>query len=114
VRIGGLRRSYNSKDIAFIQLLDREGFKLSYSDSLVSNIHHLLHKGGFYIYPSTKEFPQGKIRLMIEAKPLSFIVKAASGETNRILDLEHDLYARIPFIAGEKEIVEMHKRLYQK
>ena len=108
LRCGGLRKSYGSRDIAFVQLLEREGFKINYTDSLVANIHHLLHKGGFYIYPSTKENPQGKIRLEIEAKPLAFIVKSAGGETNRILELPPDLYARVPFIAGEKSIVEMH------
>jgi len=114
LRTGGLRKSYNNRDLGFVQLLEREGFKLNYSDALVANIHHLIHNGGFYIYPSTIEYPQGKTRLLIEAKPMAFIVNAAGGETNRIMDLPPDLFARVPFVAGEKRLVEMHKQLYSR
>src|SRR5690606_34925576 len=63
-----------------------------YVGSAVADIHRSLIKGGIFIYPSSFRSPKGKIRLLYEASPLSFVVEQAGGRASngydRILDLE--------------------------
>ncbi|EPB65767.1 fructose-1,6-bisphosphatase, partial [Ancylostoma ceylanicum] len=50
-----------------------------YIGSLVADFHRNLIKGGIYIYPSTTNDPEGKLRLMYECNPLAFISEQAGG-----------------------------------
>ena len=63
-----------------------------------------------YIYPSLKGFPHGKLRLVYECNPMSFIVEQAGGMATdgytRILDIEpHELHQRTPIFIGSSEMV---------
>ena len=55
------------------------GFKSRYIGSLVSDFHRNLIKGGIYLYPSTKSYPHGKLRLCYECAPLAFLALEAGG-----------------------------------
>ena len=55
------------------------GLKARYIGSLVTDFHRNLIKGGIYLYPSTENSPDGKLRLMYECNPLAFIAKQAGG-----------------------------------
>lgn len=82
-----------------------------YIGSLVADVHRNLIKGGIFMYPPTKEYPKGKLRLMYECNPFAFILEVAGGKaTNgkqRILDIvpEH-LHERSPLFIGSKGMVE--------
>ena len=64
---------------------------LRYIGSLVSDFHRILLKGGVFLYPPTVKNLDGKLRLMYEANPLSFIAEQAGGSgstgTHRIMDI---------------------------
>lgn len=82
-----------------------------YIGSLVSDFHRNMIKGGIYIYPSTSQSPNGKLRLLYECNPMSFIAEQAGGKaTNgfqRILEIEPtELHQRVPFFCGSVEMVE--------
>lgn len=82
-----------------------------YIGSLVSDLHRNMIKGGIYIYPSYANAPNGKLRLLYECNPLSFIVEQAGGKAsdgfNRILEIEPtELHQRVPFFCGSVEMVE--------
>ncbi|MCA1762168.1 MAG: class 1 fructose-bisphosphatase [Flavobacteriales bacterium] len=86
-----------------------------YIGSLVADLHRNMIKGGVYIYPSTGANPNGKLRLMYENIPLSFIVEQAGGKAsdgkNRILEIQpKDLHQRTPLFIGSKNMVEMAER----
>lgn len=86
-----------------------------YIGSLVADLHRNMIKGGIYIYPSTGANPNGKLRLMYENIPLSFIVEQAGGKAsdgkNRILEIEpKELHQRTPLFIGSKKMVEMAER----
>jgi fructose-1,6-bisphosphatase I len=85
-------------------------YSLRYTGSMVADIHRSLIIGGIFIYPSTKDAPRGKLRLLYECNPMSFIVEQADGRaTNgfeRILDIEpKELHQRIPIFIGSEEMV---------
>lgn len=82
-----------------------------YIGSLVADFHRNLLKGGIYIYPTTKNHPTGRLRLLYECNPLAFIVEQAGGIAtdgqNRILDIEpKELHQRCGYYIGSKKMVE--------
>lgn len=82
-----------------------------YIGSLVSDFHRNLIKGGIYIYPSTSSNPNGKLRLLYECNPMAYIAEQAGGKSSNgfmnILDVQPvELHQRVPFICGNKVMVE--------
>src|SRR5690606_28620620 len=82
-----------------------------YIGSLVPDFHRNLLKGGIYLYPATAKAPEGKIRLLYEAKPLAFIAEqagaSASNGKERILTLKPEsLHQRTPIYIGSYEMVK--------
>jgi len=83
-----------------------------YVGSLVADFHRNLLKGGIFLYPADPRHPQGKLRLLYEAAPLSFIVEQASGSAStgseRLMDvLPEKLHQCIPLIIGSSEDVKI-------
>lgn len=83
------------------------GYTQRYIGSMVSDVHRNLIKGGIFMYPSLKDKPQGKLRLMYECNPFAFIIEIAGGKaTNgrkRILEIQPlKIHERTPFYAGSK------------
>lgn len=82
-----------------------------YIGSLVADVHRNLIKGGVYVYPSTTNSPEGKLRLIYECNPLAFIIEQAGGLAtdgkNRIMEIEPKrLHQRVDYYAGSKQMVE--------
>ncbi|OFY71274.1 MAG: fructose-bisphosphatase [Bacteroidetes bacterium RIFCSPLOWO2_12_FULL_37_12] len=86
-------------------------YSCRYIGSLVADFHRNLLKGGIYIYPATKKLKTGKLRLLYEAFPLSFIIEQAGGKAsdgiNRMLEIKPTtLHQRTPLYIGSKTMVE--------
>ncbi|MDF7667610.1 class 1 fructose-bisphosphatase [Orbaceae bacterium ESL0727] len=82
-----------------------------YIGSLVSDFHRNLLKGGIYIYPSTAQYPNGKLRLLYEGNPIAFLAEQAGGKATdgyqRILDIvPQKLHQRTPYFVGVKSMVD--------
>ena len=89
-----------------------------YIGSLVSDFHRNLIKGGIYIYPSTSKDPNGKLRLLYECNPMAYIAQHAGGKSSdgfvNILDIKPtELHQRVPFICGNKSMVEKAEEFMQ-
>lgn len=85
-------------------------YSLRYIGSMVADIHRNLISGGIFIYPATKDAPRGKLRLLYECNPMSFIVEQAGGRATdgfkRIQDIEpKELHQRTPIFIGSEEMV---------
>jgi len=83
-----------------------------YIGSMVADIHRNLLFGGIFMYPADSRNPNGKLRLMYECNPMSFIVEAAGGRaTNgkkRILEIQPtSLHERTPIFIGNEEDVKL-------
>jgi len=88
-------------------------FNMRWVASMVADVHRILTRGGIFMYPfDTKEVGKaGKLRLMYEANPMSFIVEQAGGAAStgreRILGLQPaGLHQRVPVILGSRNEVE--------
>jgi fructose-1,6-bisphosphatase I len=99
-------------------LMGKEGprakdFNMRWIASMVADVHRILTRGGVFMYPWDKREPNkpGKLRLMYEANPMSWIVEQAGGaSTNgktRIMDIQpKELHERVSVILGSKNEVE--------
>lgn len=81
-----------------------------YIGSMVADLHRTLIKGGVFMYPGDKKSPNGKLRLLYECNPMSFIIEAAGGLSTdghgRILDIPPtELHQRVPIFIGSKNMV---------
>jgi fructose-1,6-bisphosphatase I len=78
--------------------------------------------GGIFCYPAdTKDpsKPEGKLRLLYEAAPLSFIAEQAGGTSSdgrrNILDIQpSELHQRTPLFVGDKKLVRAAEEFLQK
>ena len=102
------------KYIKWVQELNEEEnrpFTSRYTGSLVADFHRNMILGGIYLYPQGTTAPKGKLRLLYECNPLAFLTEQAGGKASdgfrRIMEVEpKELHERIPFICGNKEMVE--------
>ncbi|MBV9158788.1 MAG: class 1 fructose-bisphosphatase [Acidobacteriaceae bacterium] len=95
LRTGALGREYSSR----------------YVGSLVADFHRTILKGGVFIYPPTKGYPNGKLRLLYEANPLAFIAEQAGGLATDgqrpITEIQpHEIHQRTPLVVGSRVEVE--------
>lgn len=88
-------------------------FNMRWVASMVAEVHRILTRGGVFMYPKDTKDPvrAGKLRLLYEANPMSFIVEQAGGVSStgreRILDIRPEgLHQRVPVILGSKNEVE--------
>jgi fructose-1,6-bisphosphatase I len=87
-------------------------FNMRWVASMVADVHRILTRGGVFLYPWDQREPEkpGKLRLLYEANPMSYLVEqaggmATNGET-RIMDLQPTrLHERVSVILGSKNEV---------
>mgnify|MGYP002775358336 FL=1 len=90
-----------------------KNFNMRWIASMVADVHRILMRGGIFMYPWDAREPgkPGKLRLMYEANPMSWLIEQAGGAaTNghqRILDIQPTkLHERVSVILGSKNEVE--------
>jgi fructose-1,6-bisphosphatase I/sedoheptulose-1,7-bisphosphatase len=88
-------------------------FNMRWIASLVAEVHRILMRGGVFLYPRDRKDPTkpGRLRLLYEANPVSFIVEQAGGRSisgcDRILEIApSELHQRIGLIFGAQEEVD--------
>ena len=107
----GLRKNYVPDHEKLMQRMEKEGYKIRCVGSMIGDVHNLLTYGGLFCYPKLKDMPQGKLRLLFEVMPMSFIVKHAGGyATNGKEDIlkikPKKITQRTPIYIGSKKLVE--------
>jgi len=89
-------------------------FNMRWVASMVAELYRILTRGGIFMYPKDSKDPSkaGKLRLMYEANPMSFIVEQAGGVSHtgkeNIMGIKPtNLHQRVPVILGSKNEVEL-------
>ncbi|CAI7783369.1 unnamed protein product [Closterium sp. NIES-54] len=90
---------------------------LRYIGSMVADVHRTLLYGGIFLYPADKKSPNGKLRVLYEVFPMSFLVEQAGGQAftgkQRAMDLiPTKIHDRSPIFLGSYDDVEAIKNLY--
>lgn len=93
-------------------------FNMRWVASMVADVHRVLMRGGVYLYPTDNKLPAkaGRLRLLYEVNPISFIVEQAGGKSTtgrkRILEIQPDnIHQRVPVIMGsrlEVSLIELY------
>ena len=98
----------------------KKNFNMRWIASMVADVHRILMRGGIFMYPWDAREPQkaGKLRLMYEANPMSFLVEQAGGASTdckqRILDIDpSELHQRVSVCLGSKKEVELVMKYHQ-
>lgn len=97
----------------------KRNFNTRWIASMVAEVHRILMRGGIFLYPadSRENVKNGRLRLLYEVNPMSFIIEQAGGAATtgrqRILSVEPEsLHQRIPAVLGAREEVERVTRYY--
>jgi len=88
-------------------------FNMRWIASLVAETHRILMRGGVFLYPKDNKDPAkpGRLRLLYEASPISFLIEQAGGRAStgrsRLMDVQPEaLHQRIGFVFGSADEVE--------
>ena len=94
-------------------------FNMRWIASMVADVHRVMTRGGVFMYPWDQREPgkPGKLRLMYEANPMSFLVEQAGGASTNgsepILDIQpRDLHERVSIMLGSREEVELIQKYH--
>ena len=93
-------------------------YSLRYIGSMVGDVHRTLLYGGIFMYPADTASPKGKLRVLYECIPLSYVIECAGGASidghNNILDLlASNIHQRTGIIMGSKLDVEACRSFYK-
>lgn len=100
-----------------------KNYNMRWVASMVADVHRLLSRGGIFMYPMDARMSAkgvgGKLRLLYEANPMSFIVEQAGGVAStgneRIMEMQPtSLHQRVPVVIGSKNevnrVIEYHRQ----
>jgi fructose-1,6-bisphosphatase I/sedoheptulose-1,7-bisphosphatase len=95
-------------------------FNMRWVASLVADAFRILTRGGIFLYPTDSKDPTrpGRLRLMYEGNPISFIIEQAGGLAStghgRVMDVVPDgLHQRVSLIFGSRTEVERIERYHR-
>lgn len=94
-----------------------EKYSARYIGSMVGDIHRTLLYGGIFGYPGDKKNPNGKLRLLYEGAPMSYIIEQAGGKCSTgkgsVMDIHPtDVHQRVPvFLGSADDVSELEKTL---
>ena len=88
-------------------------FNMRWVASMVAEVHRILTRGGIFMYPFDNRDPSkpGKLRLMYEGNPMSFLIEQAGGTSSTtrmpIMDVQPtEIHQRVPVVLGSSEEVQ--------
>lgn len=86
-------------------------YALRYIGSMVGDVHRTLLYGGVFAYPADKKHKDGKLRLLYEGAPMSFLVEQAGGKSitghSRVMDIPPvAVHQRVPVILGSPDDID--------
>lgn len=94
-------------------------FNMRWIASLVAETHRILMRGGVFLYPRDSKDPNlaGRLRLLYEANPISFLIEQAGGRAShgrgRLMDVRAEsLHQRIGFVFGSADEVARIERYH--
>jgi len=108
----GNRLSFPTGYQKYLDWAQANNYSSRYAGAMVADVHRILLKGGVFMYPPTKKAPNGKLRLMYEANPMSMLIEQAGGKAfaapgQRIMDIApKDIHQRVPVILGSADEVD--------
>jgi fructose-1,6-bisphosphatase I len=109
-----------SKFVSYCTESDKETsrpYSLRYIGSMVGDMYRTFIKGGVFLYPAAKGEKKGKLRLLYECIPMSYLAEKAGGAgidgASRILEIQPTaLHERCAIIIGSSELVNKYQQIH--
>ena len=93
----------------------KKRYNMRWVASMVADVHRIFMRGGIFMYPWDNREPDkaGKLRLIYEANPMSFLVEQAGGKAMArdiaILDVQPThIHQRVPVVLGSAYEVDRY------
>lgn len=95
----------------YVDNLKAKGYTSRYAGAMVADVHRVLIKGGVFAYPADTKNQKGKLRLIYEASPMSFIIEQAGGKATtgneEILKIKPShIHEKTPVFLGSRDDIE--------
>jgi fructose-1,6-bisphosphatase I len=114
-------KQYVTECLAGVEGSRAKDFNMRWIASMVADVHRILCRGGVFMYPWDQRDPSkpGKLRLMYEANPMSFLIEQAQGQSingkDRIMSLKPEkLHQRVSVILGSRNEVQLIQQYHLK
>ena len=99
--------------------LRKSNYNMRWVASLVAECQRILSRGGVFLYPgdARKGYAHGRLRLLYEVNPISFLIEQAGGAATdghqRLLEIQpQQLHQRVPMIFGSRREIARVERYY--
>merc|ERR1719387_2645112 len=94
-------------------------YSARYIGSMVGDVHRTLLYGGLFGYPGDAKNPNGKLRLLYEGAPMSFLLEQAGGKSTtgsqRVMEINpQGVHQRVPVFLGSPEDIDEVSKVYEK
>ncbi|OQR91616.1 fructose-1,6-bisphosphatase [Thraustotheca clavata] len=106
-------RKYVDECLLGAQGIRGKDFNMRWIAAMVTEVHRLLTRGGVFMYPWDRRYPEkaGRLRLLYEANPMSFLIEQAGGASingyQRIVTIRpSELHQRVSVILGAKNEID--------
>ena len=88
----------------YLKIVERNNYSYRYFGGLVPDIHRTILYGGVFLYPEDKKNKNGKLRIVYECNPVSFLLEKLGincySSNEKILNIKPDsLHQKISFLA---------------
>ena len=108
--IGGSKKDWVPPVSKFVDSLEERGMRVRYCGTFVGDYNQVLSRGGIFAYPQLVSRPKGKLRILYETAPISFLNEQAGGYGSdgrqNILDLSpSELSETSPAYVGSASLV---------
>ena len=96
-----------------VNTFKKSKFSARYIGSMVGDVHRTLIQGGVFMYPASTNSPNGKLRLLYEVAPMSYIIEKAGGSAiissnMRALSIvPNHIHQRSPIFLGSKDLINI-------
>jgi fructose-1,6-bisphosphatase I len=96
----------------------KPAYSSRYIGSMVADVHRTLLYGGIFAYPADAKSRKGKLRLLYECFPMSFLVEQAGGKAlsavERLLDVvPAAIHDRSAIVLGSPENIDEYLKFVQ-
>ncbi|MHB8568009.1 MAG: class 1 fructose-bisphosphatase [Nitrososphaerales archaeon] len=107
---GGTRSDWIPEVEKFVGSMEERGMHLRYGGTFIGDYNQVIQRGGIFSYPAHKNKPKGKLRVLYETAPVSYLTELAGGSSSdgkrSILEIEpKKLSETSPFYVGNTSLV---------
>lgn len=104
---------------SYLKNLKKDEYRTRYIACMVADVHRILISGGIFMYPANKKAKNGKLRLIYEVNPMSYIIEQAGGKAassdgkSPLRKKPESISETYPIALGSKKEVERYLKVFK-